>query len=66
MVLITGRQLEHWHTGSMTRRASALDSIEPEPWHQVHPLDLEQLKIAPGETLTIESRRGRISLMPRR
>ena len=31
IVLITGRQLEHWHTGSMTRRASALDSIEPEP-----------------------------------
>jgi formate dehydrogenase major subunit len=65
MVLITGRQLEHWHTGSMTRRASALDSIEPEPVASVHPLDLEQLKISPGETLTIESRRGRISLYAR-
>ena len=41
MVLITGRQLEHWHTGSMTRRASNLDSIEPEPVASVHPLDLE-------------------------
>jgi formate dehydrogenase major subunit len=29
MVLITGRQLEHWHTGSMTRRASVLDALEP-------------------------------------
>ena len=65
MVLITGRQLEHWHTGSMTRRASALDSIEPEPVASVHPLDLEQLDIAPGGTLTIESRRGRISLYAR-
>jgi formate dehydrogenase major subunit len=65
MVLITGRQLEHWHTGSMTRRASALDSIEPEPVASVHPLDLERLGVAPAGTLTIESRRGRISLYAR-
>jgi hypothetical protein len=32
MVLITGRQLEHWHTGSMTRRATALDALEPDPY----------------------------------
>jgi len=65
MVLITGRQLEHWHTGSMTRRASALDSIEPEPVASVHPLDLEMLKVPAGDTITIESRRGRISLYAR-
>ncbi len=65
MVLITGRQLEHWHTGSMTRRASNLDYIEPEPVASVHPLDLEALGITPGATLTIESRRGRISLYAR-
>ena len=65
LVLITGRQLEHWHTGSMTRRASVLDHIEPEPVASVHPLDLEQLGVTPGETLTIESRRGRISLYAR-
>jgi formate dehydrogenase major subunit len=65
MVLITGRQLEHWHTGAMTRRASALDSIEPEPVASVHPLDLEGLGAAPGGTITIESRRGRISLYAR-
>ncbi len=65
MVLITGRQLEHWHTGSMTRRASNLDYIEPEPVASVHPLDLEGLSIEPGGTLTIESRRGRISLYAR-
>jgi formate dehydrogenase major subunit len=65
MVLITGRQLEHWHTGSMTRRASNLDYIEPEPVASVHPLDLEGLQVAPGGILTIESRRGRISLYAR-
>ena len=40
MVLITGRQLEHWHTGSMTRRATVLDAIEPDPVALMHPLDL--------------------------
>ena len=65
MVLITGRQLEHWHTGSMTRRTSALDSIEPEPVASVHPLDLKRLNVEPGGTLTIASRRGHISLYAR-
>ncbi len=65
MVLITGRQLEHWHTGSMTRRASALDYIEPEPVASMHPLDLEGFGIEPGGTLTIQSRRGTISLYAR-
>jgi formate dehydrogenase major subunit len=65
IVLITGRQLEHWHTGSMTRRASALDSIEPEPVASMHPLDLASLHIEPGDTLTIQSRRGAISLYAR-
>jgi formate dehydrogenase major subunit len=64
-VLITGRQLEHWHTGSMTRRASTLDYIEPEPVASVHPLDLEEFGVEPGSILTIESRRGRISLYAR-
>jgi formate dehydrogenase major subunit len=49
----------------MTRRASALDSIEPEPVASVHPLDLEKLGVPPGDTITIESRRGRISLYAR-
>jgi formate dehydrogenase major subunit len=65
LVLITGRQLEHWHTGAMTRRASVLDRLEPEPVASVHPLDLEQLGAEPGETITVESRRGKISLYAR-
>jgi formate dehydrogenase major subunit len=65
MVLITGRQLEHWHTGAMTRRSGVLDAIEPEPVASLHPLDLEALKAQPGDVVTVESRRGKISLYAR-
>ena len=65
MVLITGRQLEHWHTGSMTRRASVLDALEPDPTAQVHPLDLAAMGAKPGDVLTIESRRGKVTLWAR-
>ena len=59
-VFITGRQLEHWHTGSMTRHATVLDALEPDPVVAIHPLDLKQIGGKPGEPITIESRRGRI------
>jgi len=65
LVLITGRQLEHWHTGAITRRAGVLDAIEPEPVASIHPADLARLKIKPGEIVTVESRRGAISLYAR-
>ena len=65
MVLITGRQLEHWHTGSMTRRATTLDAIEPDPVAMVHPLDLAAMGGRPGDVVTIESRRGRVVMYAR-
>jgi formate dehydrogenase major subunit len=65
MVLITGRQLEHWHTGSMTRRSHVLDAIEPDPVAWLHPLDLGALGVAPGGVVTLESRRGQVSLYAR-
>jgi formate dehydrogenase major subunit len=65
MVLITGRQLEHWHTGAMTRRAAVLDAIEPEPVASLHPLDLAAMKAQPGDVVTVASRRGSISLYAR-
>jgi formate dehydrogenase major subunit len=64
-VLITGRQLEHWHTGSMTRRTEVLDSIEPAPVASVHPDDLGALGVAPGAPITVASRRGSITLAAR-
>jgi len=64
-VLITGRQLEHWHTGSMTRRAEVLDSIEPAPVASIHPDDLSALGIAAGGVVTVSSRRGTVTLFAR-
>ncbi len=66
LVLTTGRQLEHWHTGSMTRRARVLDALEPEPVVGVHASDLAALGIYDGDTVVLESRRGRIEARARR
>jgi formate dehydrogenase major subunit len=65
LVLITGRQLEHWHTGSMTRRSGVLDSIEPDPVASLHPLDMAALGAKPGDLITIASRRGKVTLYAR-
>ena len=65
MILTTGRQLEHWHTGSMTRRASVLDWAEPEANASLHPKTLRRLGLEPGQMMTIETRRGAISIMCR-
>jgi formate dehydrogenase major subunit len=64
-VLITGRQLEHWHTGSMTRRAEVLDSIEPVPVASLHSEDLRSLGVPPGGIISVASRRGSIALAAR-
>jgi formate dehydrogenase major subunit len=64
-VLITGRQLEHWHTGSMTRRSAALDAIEPYPVASLNSQDLAALGVAPGGAITVASRRGSVALYAR-
>jgi formate dehydrogenase major subunit len=64
-VLITGRQLEHWHTGSMTRRTEVLDALEPGPVGSFHPDDLAAIGAAPGGAVTVASRRGAIALFAR-
>jgi formate dehydrogenase major subunit len=61
-VLNTGRMLEHWHTGSMTRRSYALDAIAPKPLVFVNPDDAAQLGLADGELARVSSRRGTIEL----
>ena len=65
-VLITGRQLEHWHTGSMTRRASVLDAIEPIATASLCGDDLQRLGLTPGQVITVRSRRGEVVLRVRR
>jgi formate dehydrogenase major subunit len=64
-VFITGRQLEHWHTGSMTRRASVLDAIEPDPVVSMHPLDMYELGVTQGDPIRVTSRRGEVSAYAR-
>jgi len=65
-VLITGRQLEHWHTGSMTRRASVLDAIEPIATASMNAGDLRRLGVEAGDVITVRSRRGEVALNVRR
>jgi formate dehydrogenase major subunit len=65
-ILITGRQLEHWHTGSMTRRASMLDQIEPDPVANICLAEMKKLGVNEGDLITVESRRGKIDVYIRR
>jgi formate dehydrogenase major subunit len=64
-VLITGRQLEHWHTGSMTRRSNVLDTVEPEANCSMHPRTLREMGIAPGDYVQLTTRRGSVTVMVR-
>jgi len=64
-VLTTGRILEHWHTGAMTRRTNVLDDIEPEAVVAMNTLDIEKLALVCGESVTVKTRRGEITLKVR-
>jgi formate dehydrogenase major subunit len=66
LVLITGRQLEHWHTGSMTRRSTVLDAIEPMATASLHGDELARLGVQPGALVGIRSRRGMVQVRVRR
>ena len=65
-VLITGRQLEHWHTGSMTRRATVLDALEPMATASLCGDDLKAMGLEPGDVITVQSRRGQVAIRVRR
>ncbi len=64
-ILITGRILEHWHTGVMTRRSQVLDELEPEAFLCINGLDLTALGASIGDELRIASRRGAITAKAR-
>jgi len=61
-ILTTGRQLEHWHTGAMTRRASNLNAIEPEATVSLSPKDILRNNITPGDIIRVSTRRGNIEI----
>jgi len=65
VIFVTGRQLEHWHTGTMTRHSRVLDAIEPGPCIMINPETLKKLGLTTGDILVIESRRGRIAATSR-
>ena len=65
LILTTGRLLEHWHTGAMTRRASVLDGLEPVPVASLHPDQLARLGVGAGETVRITTRRGAVDVSVR-
>jgi len=64
-LLNTGRVLEHWHTGTMTRRSAALDALKPEPYMELHPEDAGRLGVTEGDWVRVSSRRGAIRLRVR-
>jgi formate dehydrogenase major subunit len=64
-ILTTGRMLEHWHTGAMTRRASVLDAIEPAPTAAVSRGTIAKLGIQPGDMVRVSTRRGTVELNSR-
>ena len=64
-ILITGRQLEHWHTGAMTRRATVLNAIEPTAVASLHPEDMATIGLEAGDNIRLHSRRGSIECVVR-
>lgn len=64
-VLTTGRELFHYHTGTMTRRSSGLNAVAPEAFVEVNPADADVLGISQGQLLTVTSRRGSIKVKAR-
>ncbi len=65
LVLTTGRMLEHWHTGAMTRRAANLNALEPVAVASFHPRQMADLGFSAGDTVRVESRRGAIQIAVR-
>jgi formate dehydrogenase major subunit len=64
-ILTTGRQLEHWHTGAMTRRSSVLDALEPSAIAAVSRRTISNLGIEPGDLIRVTTRRGTVELVAR-
>ena len=62
VVLTTGRMLEHYHTGTMTRRSKGLDGLVPGPFVEVNTADAHRIRVKDGERVRVTSRRGSIVL----
>jgi formate dehydrogenase major subunit len=65
LVLTTGRMLEHWHTGAMTRRAGVLNAIEPQGIAAMNPYEIERQGLQIGDVIEVETRRGTVEAILR-
>jgi formate dehydrogenase major subunit len=65
LVLTTGRLLEHWHTGAMTRRAGVLDAIEPQGIAAMNPREIGRRALKQGDSIVVETRRGAVEAILR-
>ena len=65
LILTTGRQLEHWHTGAMTRKASNLDALEPEATVSISPNEILKNNMKPGDQIKVSTRRGSVNIRVR-
>jgi formate dehydrogenase (NADP+) alpha subunit len=65
MVLTTGRMLEHYHTGTMTRRSAGLHGLVPGPFVEVSAADAIGIGVKDGDRVRVTSRRGSIALPAR-
>ena len=66
MILTTGRLLEHWHTGAMTRNSEVLDSLEPTPIISMNSRDMSKLGIDAGDMVKVSTRRGDLEVAVRK
>lgn len=61
LILVTGRDLYHYHTGSMTRQSKGLDAFRPVEKAQVNPEDAKALGLEEGDAIKVTSRRGEVT-----
>jgi assimilatory nitrate reductase catalytic subunit len=61
LILNTGRTVEHWHTRTKTQQVAMLDSMVPNAWLEMNPLDAARMKLKPHDKVTVISRRSKVS-----
>jgi formate dehydrogenase alpha subunit len=62
LILTTGRVLEHWHTGTMSRRSKVLTDLNPDGLAEMHPGDAAKLGLIEGDSVVVASKRGRVEV----
>ena len=61
LILNTGRTVEHWHTRTKTSQVAMLESMVPNAWLEMNPIDAARLELRPHDRVTVASRRGSVT-----